>query len=143
MLSCGARGTASTGAVGCFACRGAREDSLEVQFTSDELILTLVGLIRQVDPSLLRQGRDGIQVDFATIERKDELTEDERLLLKLRGALEGAGDSGPYPLQLSWAEGRRLAEALDKLEQLQKWETDVLAMSGNLKSRLMGLTESA
>lgn len=107
------------------------------------MILTLVGLIRQVDPTLLRQGRDGIQVDFATIERKETLSEDERLLLKLRGALERAGDSGDHPLQLSWAEGRRLADALDKLEQLQKWEPDVLAMSNNLKSRLMGLTESA
>lgn len=96
-----------------------------------------------MDPTLLRQGRDGIQVDFATIERKDTLSEDERLLLKLRGALEGAGDSGEHPLQLSWAEGRRLADALDKLEQLQKWEPDVLAMSNSLKSRLMGLTESA
>lgn len=120
-----------------------REDSLEIQFTVDELILTLVGLIREVDPTLLRQGREGFQVDFQSIERKEQHSEDERLLLKLRGALEGAGDAGQYGLQLSWAEGRRLADALEKLERLQQWAPDVLAMSGALKSRLMGLTESA
>lgn len=109
----------------------------------DELILTLVGLIRQVDPTLLRQGRDGFQVDFQAIERKEEHSEDERLLLKLRGALEGAGESGEYGLQLSWAEGRRLTDALERLERLQAWAPDVLAMSAALKSRLMGLTESA
>jgi len=120
-----------------------REGDLEIQFTVDELILTLVGLIREVDPTLLRQGREGFQVDFQTIERKEQPSEDERLLLKLRGALEGAGDTGQYGLQLSWAEGRRLADALEKLERLQQWAPDVLAMSGSLKSRLMGLTESA
>ncbi|MGH9815020.1 MAG: hypothetical protein ACRD5F_06380 [Candidatus Acidiferrales bacterium] len=102
-----------------------------------------MGLIRAVDPTLLRQGKDGFQVDFQAIERKDELNEDERLLLKLRGALEGAGESGGHALQLSWAEGRRLADALDRLERLQQWAPDVVAMSSSLKSRLMGLTESA
>ncbi len=120
-----------------------RRKHLEIQFTVDELILTLVGLIRAVDPTLLRQGKDGFQVDFQAIERKDELNEDERLLLKLRGALEGAGESGDHALQLSWAEGRRLADALDRLERLQQWAPDVVAMSSSLKSRLMGLTESA
>ncbi len=119
------------------------EVDLEIQFTVDELILTLVGLIREVDPTLLRQGREGFQVDFQSIERKEQPSEDERLLLKLRGALEGAGEAGDYGLQLSWAEGRRLADALEKLEHLQQWAPDVLAMSNALKSRLMGLTESA
>ncbi len=102
-----------------------------------------MGLIRAVDPTLLRQGPDGFQVDFHAIERRENPNEDERLLLKLRTALEGAGDSGQYGLQLSWAEGRRLADALEKLERLQQWAPDVTAMSHSLKARLMGLTESA
>jgi hypothetical protein len=109
----------------------------------DELILTLVGLIRAVDPTLLRQGPDGFQIDFHSIERREHPNEDERLLLKLRTALEGAGDAGQYGLQLSWAEGRRLTDALEKLERLQQWAPDVTAMSRSLKARLMGLTESA
>lgn len=119
------------------------EATLEIRFTNDELILTLVGLIRAVDPTLLRQGRDGIQVDFAAIERKENHNEDERLLLKLRSALETADNPDEHSLQLSWAEGRRLADALERLERLKEWEADVMAMSGRLKSRLMGLTESA
>ncbi len=120
---------------------------MEVYFNTDELILTLVGLIRATDPRLLRSGPSGIQVDFASIERKETHTEDERLLLRLRNALEGAPegqeDDNQRMVELSWAEGRRLAEALERLENLQKWEPDVIAMSASLRSRLMGLTESA
>jgi hypothetical protein len=120
---------------------------MEVYFSTDELILTLVGLIRAVDPSLLRNGPGGIQIDFATIERREQHTEDERLLLRLRNALEqtpeeGAGDERRM-VEFSGAEGRRLAAALEQLEKLQKWEPDVMAMSGSLRTRLMGLTESA
>ncbi len=119
---------------------------MEVYFNTDELILTLVGLIRATDPRLLRNGPNGIQLDFASIERKENHTEDERLLLRLRGALEGNAEdpeADKRMVELSWAEGRRLAETLERLENLQKWEPDVLAMSGSLRSRLMGLTESA
>lgn len=119
---------------------------MEVNFTTDELILTLVGLIRSTDPRLLRTGPSGIQVDFASIERKETHTEDERLLLRLRGALEetsGEAQTDSKTMELSWAEGRRLAEALERLEKLQKWEPDVIAMSESLRARLMGLTESA
>ena len=84
---------------------------MEIQFTVDELILTLVGLIREVDPTLLRQGRNGFQVDFQTIERKEQHSEDERLLLKLRGALEGAGESGElgHRNSLTCSHGNRAA----------------------------------
>jgi hypothetical protein len=117
--------------------------ALEVNFTGDELILTLVSLIRATDPRLLRQGPQGLQVDFASFEGKPGLTEDERLLLHLRSALEAAAGDGTHALELSWAEGQRLAQTLDGLEKLQKWEPDVIVMSQRLKSRLMGLTESA
>jgi len=120
---------------------------MEVYFNTDELILTLVGLIRATDPRLLKTGARGIQLDFASIERKQQPTEDERLLLRLRSGLETApseDEAGErHMVEVSWAEGRRLAEALERLESLQKWEPDVLAMSGSLRTRLMGLTESA
>jgi hypothetical protein len=120
---------------------------MEVYFSTDELILTLVGLIRAIDPRLLRSGPNGIQIDFNSIERKDNQTEDERLLLRLRNALEQTPGEGEVDeqrmVEFSGAEGRRLAVALEQLEKLQKWEPDVIAMSGSLRTRLMGLTESA
>ena len=90
---------------------------MEVSFTTDELILTLVSLIRSTDPRLLRNGPSGIQVDFATIERKESHTEDERLLLRLRNALEDTPEAqgNAKALELSWAEGRRLADGESKL----------------------------
>jgi hypothetical protein len=120
---------------------------VEIDFTTDELILTLVGLIRSIDPSLLRSGRDGIHIDFAAIERKDAHSEDERLLLRLRHALESTPADGDEDdtcmVEFSWADGRRLAEALDRLERLQPWGPDVTAMMESLRARLRGLTESA
>lgn len=120
---------------------------MEIYFSTDELILTLVGLIRATDPRLLRNGPSGIQVDFASIERKSTLSEDERLLLRLRNALETTaqeeGSDDQRMVELSYADGRRLAETLEHLEKLQKWEPDVIAMSESLRARLMGLTESA
>lgn len=120
---------------------------MEVYFTTDELILALVGLIRATDPRLLRNGPSGIQVDFASIEQKQTHTEDERLLLRLRNGLEEIpGEEASEEarmVELSWAEGRRLAEAIERLEKLQPWEPDVIAMGESLRTRLMGLTESA
>jgi len=118
---------------------------MEIYFNTDELILTLVAMIRTIDPRLLHSGPKGIQIDFTTIERKPQHTEDERVLLRLRHALEAPGEESEdrRMVEVSMADGRRVAEALERLENLQKWEADVIAMSESLRSRLMGLTESA
>ena len=110
---------------------------MRVEFTNDELILTLVSLIRAVDHRLLRQGPDGFTVDFATLENKQSLTEDERLLLRLRGALDASGEQSSYGLELSTTERQRLAETLERLDRLQTWPDDVLAMSTGLQTRLL------
>jgi hypothetical protein len=110
---------------------------VRVEFTNDELILTLVSLIRATDPALLRHGPDGIQVDFATIERKDNPSEDERLLLRLRGALDTASEQDSYGLELSLPDRQRLAEVLAKLNSLQKWPEDVSTMNSGLQERLL------
>ena len=116
---------------------------MEVHFSGDERILTMISLIRAVDPRLLRQDAGGFTVDFQSLERKESLNEDERLLMKMRSALETTTEESQHRLELSWNEGMRLADTLDRLEKLQKWPEDVLAMSRNLRGRLMGLTESA
>jgi hypothetical protein len=110
---------------------------VRVEFSGDELILTLVGLIRAIDPSLLRHSSEGIQIDFATIERKEHPNEDERLLLRLRGALEAAAQEESYGLELSLPDRQRLAEVLGKLNSLQKWPDDVMTMNSGLQERLL------
>jgi hypothetical protein len=105
-------------------------------FTGDELILALISLVRVTHPSMLRQDADGFTVDFEAIERNELPSDEERLLLKIRPALEAAADTSPRTIDLDAAESRRLYNALERLEITQKWPADVLAMSRALRQRL-------
>ena len=109
-------------------------------FTSDELILVLISLVRATRPAMLRQEADGFTIDFEAIAVSKSPTEADRLLLKIRARMEGqpentANDSS-VSLDLDAAEARRIAEALAKLERLQAWPEDVLNMSRGLRDRL-------
>jgi len=110
---------------------------VRIPFSIDELILVLVSLIRATDPRLLRQGSEGFTVDFESLEAKKDPTPDERLLLRLRGALDTTGEETSCELELSMAERQRLVETLDSLEHLQSWPADVLAMSNDVQARLL------
>ncbi|MBI1749747.1 MAG: hypothetical protein HY234_03150 [Acidobacteria bacterium] len=101
------------------------------------MILTLVSLIRAVDPRLLHHGPEGFTLDFGSLERKEDLSANERLLLRLRGALDSASEQNSYGLELSAVERQRLAETLERLDRLQTWPEDVLAMSTGLQTRLL------
>jgi hypothetical protein len=80
-------------------------------------------------------------VDFERIDtKKSPLTGDEALMLKLRAVLERADNAGPLPLELEVAEGKRLAGTLERLEGLQTWPADVLAMSASIRARLGEVT---
>jgi hypothetical protein len=107
-----------------------------VTFTHDELILVLISLVRATHPSMLRQEADGFTVDFATLEGKRALDDDERLLLKIRAVLGSPVAGAPLALTLETAEGQRLAATLARLEALQPWPADVLGMSRTLRARL-------
>ena len=127
---------------------------MRIEFSSDELILALVSMVRAIDPGMLRQGAEGFEVDFEALDAKKEFSPDENLLLKLRAALEGSADPAPSPtqaspgeaepgkgaathaLELAAAEARRLVETLERLESLQPWPADVLAMGRNLRACL-------
>ncbi len=115
---------------------------MRIEFNGDELILTLVSLIRAVNPVMLRQGPDGFTVDFEPLEGKTAWSDDERLLLKIRVVLE-APPASNYGMDLSAAEGHRLAETLGQLESLQSWPADVLALSQRLRARLDSVTDPA
>jgi hypothetical protein len=111
-------------------------------FTSDELILALVGLVRATRPSMLRQEADGFSVDFEAIARSKNPVGADRLLLKMGAVMKSETsypeqDPGnPVSLDLDAAESRQIADALAKLETLQEWPQDVLEMSRALRARL-------
>jgi hypothetical protein len=112
-------------------------------FTSDELILALVSLVRATRPGMLRQEADGFSVDFEAIASSKAPGQADRLLLKMGAVM---GSSTPYPaenpgnsvsLDLDAAEARQIADALAKLELLQAWPEDVMDMSRGLRARLL------
>lgn len=112
-------------------------------FTSDELILALVSLVRATRPGMLRQEADGFSVDFEAIAQSKTPGRADRLLLKMGAVM---GSSTPYPaenpsssvsLDLDKAEARQIADALAKLELLQAWPEDVMEMSRALRARLL------
>jgi hypothetical protein len=88
---------------------------------------------------MLRQEGDGFSVDFEPLSKKEKLTADERLLLRMRAAMEAPGEPSALVLELEAGEGPRLAATLAKLEALQQWPADVLEMSRSLRSRLAPL----
>jgi hypothetical protein len=108
-------------------------------FTNDELILVLISLVRATHPRMLRQDADGFSVDFEPLSKKTKLTADERLLLRMRAAMDAPGEPAALVLELESGEGPRLAATLAQLEALQKWPADVLEMSRSLRSRLAPL----
>ena len=134
-------------------------------FTNDELFLALVSLVRATRPAMLRQDADGFSIDFQAIAAAKSPRDSDRLLLKLGAAMQGpppaeapnAGPSagteeegsttsgtepeaaaadGAVSLDIGTAEAGQIAAALSKLEQLQAWPEDVLAMSRALRARL-------
>ena len=111
-------------------------------FTSDELILALVSLVRATRPAMLKQEADGFSVDFEAIANSKTPAAADRLLLKM-GAAMNSETTYPSPnpensvsLQLDPAEARQIADALERLERLQAWPQDVMEMSRALRARL-------
>jgi hypothetical protein len=111
-------------------------------FSSDELILALVSLVRATRPSMLRQEANGFSVEFEAIARSKTPGKADQLLLKMGAVM---GSSTPYPaenpnssvsIDLDAAEARQMADALEKLERLQAWPEDVMGMSRALRARL-------
>ena len=111
-------------------------------FSSDELILALVGLVRATRPGMLRQEADGFSVDFEAIARSKTPGDADRLLLKMGAVM---GSSTRYPaenpnssvsLDLDATEAQKIADALAQLELVQPWPQDVMDMSRALRTRL-------
>lgn len=103
-----------------------------LELNSDELLIAIVGLVRRLNPAMLKADGDGFTVDFSPMMGKVELSSDEQLLVKLRTAAEAESSS----VELEAEEASRLSASLERLEKLQKWPIDVLDMSRGLRSKL-------
>jgi len=103
-----------------------------LELNSDELLIIIIGLVRKINPAMLKAEGDGFTVDFTPMIGKEELSSDEQLLVKLRTAAEAENAS----LELDADEARRLSASLERLEKLQKWPADVLDMSRGVRAKL-------
>jgi|CZKC01.1.fsa_nt_gi hypothetical protein len=99
---------------------------------SDELLLVIIGIVRRINPAMLKAEGDGFTVDFTPLQGKKELSSDEELLVKLRAAAEAESTS----VNLEASEARQLSTSLERLEKIQNWPADVLDMSRALRSKL-------
>jgi hypothetical protein len=111
-------------------------------FTSDELILALVSLVRATRPSMLRQEADGFSVDFEAIARSKTPGKADRLLLKMGAAMQNEtaypaeNPASSVSLDLDADEAQLIADTLEKLGKLQAWPKDVMEMSRAICARL-------
>jgi hypothetical protein len=112
-----------------------------MQFTNDELILMLVSVVRVVNPRMLESGADGFTVDLAPLQKKAALSSDEQLLLKLYAALAEGEGKDTMEVEFVGQESERLRETILRLERVQDWPADVLAMSRDIQQRLQGASE--
>jgi hypothetical protein len=103
-----------------------------LELSGDELLLVIIGLVRRINPTMLKSEGDGFSVDFTPMIGKEKLSSDEELLVKLRTAAEA--ESGL--LELEADEAQTLSASLERLEKIQKWPADVLDMSRTLRSKL-------
>lgn len=109
---------------------------MKIELTSDELILVIIGLVRAVNPKMLVADGDGFTLDFTPLQGREVFSADEQLLIKLRAAAESESGS----LELAVDESRRISATLERLETLQQWPADVIAMSLAIRARLRGIT---
>jgi hypothetical protein len=107
-----------------------------ITFTHDELILVMIGLVRATHPSMLRPEADGFSVDFRLLDQKKVLDDDERLLFKVRTVLDSPEQQPSRVLRLDDDESKRIVSALARLQRLQAWPADVVAMCRAIRARL-------
>ena len=105
---------------------------MKLDLSGDELLLVIIGIVRRINPAMLKAEGDGFAVDFTPMMGKIDLTSDEQLLVKLRTAAEAENSS----LELDADEARTLNASLERLEKIQRWPMDVLDMSRALRSKL-------
>ena len=107
-----------------------------ISITGDEIVLAIIGIVRVVNPAMLKPEEGDFTVDFTPLMGKTQFTPGEKLLIKLCATSE----SGNTSLDLDRNEARSLATALQRLELVQVWPIDVLNVSLGLRARLATIT---
>ena len=109
---------------------------MRLEVTADEMFLALVSMIQVTRPSLLKPAGDGFDVDVSALLALEDITDDERLVLRLYGVLSGGADNPNFAFDLTTAESDRLSRALGLVESSRKWPPDAEALSRSLRTRL-------
>ncbi|HUJ41257.1 MAG TPA: hypothetical protein VLW54_11985 [Candidatus Acidoferrales bacterium] len=104
--------------------------------SADELFLALVAMIQVTRPALLNPAGDGFDVDVSPLLAQKDLSDDERLVLRLYGVLSAAADAPDFSVDLIPAEASRLARALGLVESAREWPAESLALTRALRDRL-------
>jgi len=109
---------------------------MRLESTGDELFLALVSMIQVTRPSLLKPAGDGFDVDVSPLLSQKELSDDERLVLRLYGALAQAAPEAAAQLDLTEAECARLGRALALVERSRAWPEDARSLCRALLGKL-------
>lgn len=109
---------------------------MDLKFTNDEMILTLVSLVRAIDPRILKSSAEGFTLDFPPLPPGAEMSFDEKLARGLCMFLETEPKDGNYRIEFSPEEANRLSDVLESLVEKQKWPDDVKSMSRAIRKKL-------
>lgn len=109
---------------------------MQVSLAHDEMFLALVSMIQVTRPSLLKPAGDGFDVDVSPLLAQKEMTDDERLVLRLYGVLSSGADNPRFTFDLTSAESDRLSRALFLVESSRQWPADAVALNRALRKRL-------
>jgi len=110
--------------------------SVRLVLSPDEMFLALVSMIQVTRPALLMPAGDGFDVDVSPLLSQKELSDDERLVLRLYGLLSAGADNPTFAFDLTSAESDRLCRALGLVESSRQWPADAVALSRSLRARL-------
>jgi len=100
------------------------------------MFLSLVAMIQVTRPALLKPAGDGFDVDVSPLLAQKDLSDDERLVLRLYGVLSSAADAPQFAFDVTPAESARLSRALGLVESSRQWPAESVALTRALRARL-------
>jgi hypothetical protein len=109
---------------------------VRLELTSDEMFLALVSMIQVTRPALLKPAGESFDVDVSPLLAQADLSDDERLVLRLYGVLSAGADNPRFAFDLTSAESDRLSRALALVETSRAWPADAAALTRAIRRRL-------
>ena len=109
---------------------------MRLDCTGDAMFLALVSMIQVTRPSLLKPAEGGFDVDVSPLLAQIDVTDDERLVLRIYGVLSNIGEQTSVSLELSATEAARLDRALSLVQSAGTWPADALTLTSKLRASL-------